>query len=367
MKATRFLWLILFLCTLPVIFGQTPPGLAGAVTAPSFALATTGQSTSELTASRDSVLSGLARDTWTYLSSDWARSNHLPWSWRSETMSGGDYANTAEIGFLALSWLAAYDMAQPWQPSWEETEAEVAAILDQLRAWQTGSQTQRPHGPNAYANSVFYQWYWIGWDPPVVSGNPVDHLVPSIDNAWLAASLIVIREYALVHGHPVLQEKADAILQDMDFRLWYHPDSHLFTWGDVEEPQGGFFADYYSNENRIINFMARALGQMTREEYKASLNALIRPEGVYGDVTVAAMAWDGSYFTYGGPALFIREMETAYGANTILPAAQAQVAYAANQGYAAWGLSDCYDVGEGGYVQQGAPPAAVAEPETRPG
>jgi hypothetical protein len=315
----------------------------------------------------DPFLDQLAEDTWAYLSSDWARSNHLPWSWRSETMTGGDYANTAEIGFLALSWLAAYDMGQSWQPTWEQTEAELMAILDQLRAWQTGSQSQQPHGPNAYDNSVFYQWYWISWDPPVVSGNPVDHLAPSIDNAWLAASLIVIREYAVANGHPTLQQKVDAILHDMDFRLWYHPDSHLFTWGDVENPQGGFFADYYSNENRIINFMARALGQLTREEYKASLSALVQPEGTYGDITVAAMAWDGSYFTYGGPALFIREMETAYGAETILPVTQAQIVYAADEGYEAWGLSDCYDVGDGGYLQQGAPPAGLAEPETRPG
>jgi len=31
-------------------------------------------------------------------------------------------------------------------------------------------------------------------------------------------------------------------------------------WGAVENPQGGGQADYYSNENRIINFIARALG-----------------------------------------------------------------------------------------------------------
>jgi hypothetical protein len=243
----------------------------------------------------------------------------------------------------------------------------VSAILDQLRAWQTGSQSEQPNGPNAYADSVFYQWYWINQDPPVVSGNTGDHLVPSIDNAWLAASLIVIQEYALSNGHEALRQKADAILRDMDFMLWYDADSHLFTWGDVEDPAGGAVADIYSNENRIINFVARALGQMTAEEYEASLDALARPVGVYGDITVAAMAWDGSYFTYATPALFIREMETAYGADTILPATQAQIAYAHDEGYEAWGLSDCYDVGDGGYVQQGALPANLIPPETRPG
>lgn len=61
-------------------------------------------------------------------------------------------------------------------------------------------------------------------------------------------------------------------------------------------------------------------------------------------------------------------MSTAYGAETLLPATQAQIAYARDRGYAAWGLSDCFDVGEGSYVQQGAPPAASPNPpETRPG
>jgi hypothetical protein len=107
---------------------------------------------------------------------------------------------------------------------------------------------------------------------------------------------------------------------------------------------------------------------LSAEEFRLSLEALEQPSGTYGDITVEKVAWDGSYFTYGAPALFIREMDTAYGTGTILPATEAQIAYAQDQGYDAWGLSDCFDVGDGGYVQQGAPPAAMpGSPETRPG
>ena len=310
----------------------------------------------------------LTRDTWTYLSSDWARSNHLPWSWRSATLSGGSHANSAEIGFLALAWLAAYDAQESWSPEWSEAEAEVTAILEQLRAWQSGSQAEQPHGPNAYASKVFYQWYWISWNPPVVSGNAADRLVPSIDNAWLAASLITIREYAEANDHPGLATRADQILADMDFLLWYDSQTHLFTWGGIDDPQGGFPADYYSNENRIINFVARALGQLSQEEYALSLGALQQYPATYDGITVDKVAWDGSYFTYAAPALFAKEMWTAYGMNTIEPATQAQIAYAQDQGYEAWGLSDAYDVGAGDYVKQGAPPTGMAgSPEARPG
>jgi hypothetical protein len=316
----------------------------------------------------DLFLEELAQDTWAYLSSEWATAHHLPWSWRSESLSGGDYANTAEIGLYALSWLAAYDLQRPWSPSWAEAEGEVGAVLDRLRAWQIGSQTHQPHGPNAYGDRVFYQWYWISEDPPVVGAGAGDHVVPSIDNAWLAVSLITIREYAQANGHAALAQKAGDILDDMDFTLWYHPDTHRFTWGATEDPQGGTEADYYSNENRIINFVARALGQLSAEEFRLSLEALEGPSGTYKDITVEKVAYDGSLFTYLSPALFVREMDTAYGTATILPAIRAQIAYAQDHGYEAWGFSDCFDVGEGGYVQQGAPPAAMPGPtETRPG
>jgi hypothetical protein len=321
-----------------------------------------------ITQQNSPFLDQLARDTWAYISAPETTTNHLPWSWYSETISGGDYANTAEIGFYALSWLAAYDRQAAWSPGWTETEAEVTAVLDQLRAWQTGSQTYQPHGPNAYQNTVFYQWYWISWNPPVVSGLLKDRLVPSVDNAWLAVSLITIGEYADAHDHTDLAAKADAILADIDFRLWFDIDTNLFSWGGIEDPQDPFVADIYSNENRIINFTARALGHITAEEFQASLAALSQPVGIYNDITVDKMAYDGSYFTYTSPALFIREMDREYGRLTIDPATEAQIAYAADQGYEVWGLSDSYDVGGGGYVQQGAPPTIATDPpETRSG
>lgn len=319
----------------------------------------------------------LAERTYAYLSSDWATSNHLPWSWRSEdvALTGGDYANTTEIGLLMLAHLAAYDMAETWSPDWATVEAEVMAVLDQLRAWQTGSQVSQPHGPNAYDNSVFYQWYWISWNPPVVGNGGDTHLVPSIDNAFLATSLIVIRAYAEQHNHTQMAATADAILDDMDFTLWYNPTTHRFTWGAIDDPAGGTVADLLSNENRLINHTARALGHLTSQEYLLSLDALTQNPALYDrdtdkttdDIVVNRVAWDGSFFTYMAPGLFSDEGSTAYAHDTLLPATWAQIAYALDSGYEAWGLSECYDVEDGDYVQQGAEPAPSGNPETRPG
>ena len=357
MRKMLFVWLVL--CVLIIYHANSKLG-----STPSSQLTFATEQADQSSTFLDEV----AKATWAYIRSDQASTNHLPLSWYANSVSKGEYANTAEMGLYALSWVAAHDLGETWSPDWTETVGEVTGTLDQLRAWQTGSQAYQPNGANAYDNKVFYQWYWINENPPVVSGNNGDHLVPSIDNAWLAVSLITIREYAEAHNYDDLAAKADAILGDMDFLLWYDSDTSLFSWGDVENPQGSFMADNYSNENRIINFTARAMGQLSRDEVIASLDALSQPSKTYGVHTVEKTAYDGSYFTYISPALFIREPETDYGTNTIDPATAAQIAYAADEGYDVWGLSDCFDVGLGDYVQQGAPPTVAAgSPETRPG
>ncbi len=312
----------------------------------------------------DRFLETVARDTWRYLSSDWATDHHLPWSWRSAQIDGGDYANPTEIGLYLLSYLGAYELQKEWSPAWDPLEAEIGATLDQLEAWQSGAQAYQPHGPNAYNHSVFYQTYWINWNPPVVGKESYDHQVPAVDNAFLAASLITLREFAESHGKTALALKADGILKEMDFRLWWRPDQKMFCWGADQDPQGGGLANTYSNENRIINFVARALGHLSPEEFKASLAALDQAPGTYDrqtpdpsdDITVDKVNWDGSYFTYTVPALFIREMDTPYGRNTIDRATEAQIAYAQDQGYPVWGISDAFDVEDGGYAERGAPP-----------
>jgi len=54
--------------------------------------------------------------------------------------------------FSMLSWIAAYEIKKSWSPIWTAVKGELSAILDQLRAWQTGSQSSQPHGPNAYTD-----------------------------------------------------------------------------------------------------------------------------------------------------------------------------------------------------------------------
>jgi hypothetical protein len=70
------------------------------------------------------------------------------------------------------------------------------------------------------------------------------------------------------------------------------------------------------------------------------------------------MAYDGSIFTYFAPGLFILEKGLSYDRDTLSPVVEAQIQYAADQGYEAWGISDCFGVAGDGYAEQGAPPVA---------
>jgi hypothetical protein len=303
------------------------------------------------------ILDEIAMSTWNYLHSPWSTANHMPFSWKSDT-SEGSYANTAEIGLYALCWIAAYEMQRPWSPSWEETEENITAILDQLLTWQNNP-------PYDYDDrGAFYQWYWVKGDDidptPRRGGGIGDDEVPSIDNAWLAVSLITLRQYAIENNHTDLSNKSSQLIDGLNFSIWYHQETHQFTMLIKDDPQKGVLCDYYSGENRIVNLIAMALGQISEDEFHESLKNLLEPTLCYNEICVEKTNWNGAYFTYTTPALFIPEMSTSYGTNTIIPATKAQIEYARNEGYAAWGLSDCNDPLNDRYIMnQGAPPKGM--------
>ncbi len=92
-------------------------GLAGYLPVGSASLAT----------SDEGFLDTLARDTWAYLHSDQATAHHLPYSWWSASLPGGDYANPAEIGLYALAWLA-----NPLAPDYGQCSDRFSALA---QAW----------------------------------------------------------------------------------------------------------------------------------------------------------------------------------------------------------------------------------------
>ncbi|GAB3737934.1 glucoamylase family protein [Nocardiopsis nanhaiensis] len=140
----------------------------------------------------------------------------------------------------------------------------------------------------------FYNWY----DPATgdlvevwpEDGEKVDHFASSVDNGWLAAALAVVS-----NAEPALHERADDLLQSMDFGYYYDP--HVREDGGAGQLRGGFWAeepaddcsvpgkradgkpaedkvwftcnhyDLINSETRIATYVGIGLGQIPREHY----------------------------------------------------------------------------------------------------
>ncbi len=142
-------------------------------------------------------------------------------------------------------------------------------------------------------SGMFYNWY----DPATLkvirawpsTGAPVQPFASSVDNAWLATALMIVR-----NAVPRLRDKADALLEPMDFGFYYDPAARgadfpagLMRGGFwVEPPEGCSVAGNYrhrgpdvyytchtygafNSETRMISYVAISLGQVPPAHYFA--------------------------------------------------------------------------------------------------
>jgi len=141
------------------------------------------------------------------------------------------------------------------------------------------------------ASGQFYNWY----DPATlvklrtwpVDGGTVYPFLSSVDNAWMAAALMVVR-----NAVPEVRAQAQALLDPMDFAFYFDPNGRepgvgLMRGGFWDEvPPGcslpgnypGVGPDVYytchtygafNSETRMISYVAISLGQVPPEHYFA--------------------------------------------------------------------------------------------------
>ena len=102
-------------------------------------------------------------------------------------------------------------------------------------------------------------------------GKPIQPVASLVDNGWLAAALIMVR-----NSRPALRDRADALLKPMDFGFFYgpydaadpknHPGQfHVLSWLDVKS-FGGFIR-MMNTEQRIASYIGIARGQIPPEHY----------------------------------------------------------------------------------------------------
>ncbi len=101
--------------------------------------------------------------------------------------------------------------------------------------------------------------------------HPPRPFLSSVDNGWLAASLIMVR-----NTRPTLRDRADALLGPMNFGFFYvpfdrtDPDKHAgqFHGGfNVDDRSTTAFYGMLNTEPRIVSYIAIAWGQVPAEHY----------------------------------------------------------------------------------------------------
>ncbi len=323
------------------------------------------------------ILGGYARDTWRSFDA-LAMPSGLPSDMLSRTADGwstAPYTSPSDIGAYLWSTLAAEDLG---------IIDRVEATARLTRSLGAIEKLERSHG-------FFYNWYdprdgstlkiWPG-------GGPVRPFLSTVDNGWLAAALIMVR-----NARPDLRERADALLAPMNFGFFYDPYDPTNPSVHPGLLRGGYYSDNNSfagfhygmlnTEARIASYIGIALGQVPPDHY-FRLSRARPPDGdsrmptgrgevreylgvpvdegfrTYRGLRVVP-SWDGSMFEALMVTLFIPEADWApngWGVNHPLYV-RASIENATQDGrLAAWGASPSSIPG-GGYRVYGVPALSV--------
>jgi hypothetical protein len=327
------------------------------------------------------TLRAYAADTWQSFVA-LAYSNGLPADNISADGVRARYTSPTNIGTYIWSTLAARDLGLIWPWEARQRIGQTLETLATLARHQDSGQ--------------FYNWYdpetgdvLTAWPD---SGDPIYPFLSSVDNGWLAAALMMVR-----NAVPQLRADAEAILADMDFGFFYDPDAGLLRGGFwVEAPPGcsiqgnyrGHGPDVFytchhygtfNTEPRIASYIAIALGQVPETHYFKGWRTFpgtcdwgwheMQPQGewhtylgvdvfeghyTYRDMDIVP-SWGGSMFEALMVPLLVPEEEwgsQSWGINHPLYV-QAQIEHGLDEAqYGYWGFSPSNNP-SGGYREYG--------------
>jgi hypothetical protein len=319
------------------------------------------------------ILSGYARDTWKSFES-LTLPNGLPADMMSKVGEGwtrASYTSPSDIAAYLWSVLAAEDLRIITAEDASDRLGRTLAALEKL---------ERSHG-------FFYNWY----DPTDGStlriwpgGGPVRPFLSTVDNGWLAAALMMVR-----NSRPHFRVPADQLLDPMNFGFFYDPYDPTNPRAHPGLLRGGYYADddkfaafHYgmlNTEARIASYVGIARGHLPPDHYYRMSRAR-PPDGdsrtpsgrgevhEYKGVAVeegyrsyrglrVVPSWDGSMFEALMVTLFIPEADWAphgWGVNHTLYVRASIENALKDARLTAWGASPASIPG-GGYRVYGVP------------
>ena len=345
------------------------------------------------------ALDQYAHDTWQSFVAMTDPDNGLPADNVSAEGVRAGYTSPTNIGLYVWSTLAARDL-QIIKPA--EARLRIGKVLDMLETMERHTFTGQ-----------YYNWYdpstgekLTVWPP---SGDPVYPFLSSVDNGWLASALIMI-----TNAVPQSRDRAQAILDGMDFGCYYDPNARgpdlgagllrggFWTAEDAPPGSEGFPRGNYcgkgpdvvytghhygsfNTEPRIASYIGIALGQVPPEHYFAGWRTFpptcdwswveMAPQGetrtylgieVYeGHYTYRGMnivpSWGGSMFEALMVPLIVPEEDwgqESWAINHPLYV-QAQIEHGLEEAqYGYWGFSPSNNP-EGGYREFGVDPLGM--------
>ena len=264
---------------------------------------------------------------------------------------------------------------------WSAIAAERLGIIDHAEVVSRLTKTiTTVEGMETYESTgQFYNWYdhrngakLTSWPP---TGKPLDPILSSVDNAWLATGLKIVH-----NSVPELAARAGAIYDSMDFGFYYVPDKNrvLFHF-KPSTGDGPCCYDTVLSESRIVDYIGITKGELPRKEYYGRWRSFPdtcdyswqeqKPTGywasydgvdvydgsyTYNDTKITP-SWGGSMFEALMPSLFVPEETWGAGSwrqNHPLTV-DAQIDHGMNVAqYGVWGFSPS-NIPEGGYSAYG--------------
>jgi hypothetical protein len=310
--------------------------------------------------------------------------------------SRGGYTSPTNIGAYLWSTVVARDLRLISRAEAYERMAQTLGTIAELERHDD--------------SGMFYNWY-DPWTLDVLrvwpeDDNTVYPFLSSVDNGWMAAALMVVR-----NAEPRLRAEAEAALAPMDFGFYYDPaakaDVGLIRGGFWDEPPAecsitdnyrdrGPDVHYtchhygaFNSEPRIASYIGIALGQIPPEHYFGPWRTFPADtcdwswseQGGIGEWQeyLGVQVWQGAYAyrgfhvvpTWGGsmfealmPDLFVPEANwgaRSWGVNHPL-FVRGQIEHGLDEaGYGYWGFSPSSNPA-GGYREYGVDPMGMDEP-----
>ncbi len=312
----------------------------------------------------EKLLLEIAKDTFRYFKNAANRENHLV----SDHIKTGDfpiaamYTSPTNIAMDLLATVGAIELEIITRKEGTERVLAILKALKKLKKWK----------------GFFYNYYEI------TRLNVSREFVSSIDNAWLAISLVVVRQ--AFPGE--IAEKATAIINEMNFQEFLDPENnHLAIGYDVaRQVMTPYHYGLIATEARAMSFFAIGKGDLPREHwwylYRTAPDAWDwqgqKPQGKWVerdrvnyfqgyyqlDGKKFVPSWGGSLFEFLMPTLVLDEKsysEKALGLNDRI-VTELQRDYALKEKkYPLWGISSAavasgrqWAYGEFGYKKLGA-------------